>query len=297
MALGVTLPQFTDDPGRLLDAARCAEDVGIDSIWVFDHLWPLSGGKERPFFECWTSLASIAAATTSIRIGTLVTRSTLRHPAVLAKMAATVAAIAPGRLVVGIGSGDELSRPENEAFGLPFYGADRRAEQVRTVVQIVRGYVRGEPVTIDGDFARVDDLPPSPLSHPFPEVWVAGRTDDMIEVAGTYADGWNAWGSDPATFARDAAGVLEYAGDRAVTLSWGGQALLGRDESQARSLLGTRDPARFLVGGPGTLAEKLVALHEAGAHEAVVAFPSATPDRYRLLGEQVRPLVDELLHG
>ena len=105
----------------VVDGAHRAREAGLDSVFVFDHLWPLTGGKERPIFESWTTLAHIAAVTDTMDIGTLVTRSSLRHPAVLAKMAATVASIAPGRLIVAIGSGDEMSRPENEAYGIPYF--------------------------------------------------------------------------------------------------------------------------------------------------------------------------------
>src|ERR671915_1147412 len=116
--LGATLPQFTDDGHAFVEAAQRAESLGLDSVWLFDHMWPLTGGKTRPVIESWTALAHLAAATSRITVGTLVTRSTLRHPLLLAKMAATVGAIAPGRVIVGIGSGDEQSRNENEAFGL-----------------------------------------------------------------------------------------------------------------------------------------------------------------------------------
>jgi alkanesulfonate monooxygenase SsuD/methylene tetrahydromethanopterin reductase-like flavin-dependent oxidoreductase (luciferase family) len=128
--LGVTLPQFTGDPSKLLDGARRAEDAGLDSVWLFDHLWPLTGGKSRSMFECWTSLAYIAAVTKRVTVGTLVSRSSMRHPVLLAKMAATVHAIAPGRLVVGIGSGDEASRPENDSVGLPYYPGRERTDQL-----------------------------------------------------------------------------------------------------------------------------------------------------------------------
>lgn len=292
LSLGVTLPQFTDDPGRLVDAARCAEDVGIDSVWVFDHLWPLSGSRQRPFIECWTALTWIARVTARVRLGTLVTRSSLRHPALVAKMAATVAAIAPGRLVVAIGSGDQLSRAENEAFGLPYYEADERIGQLRSVVHAVRALLNSERVTMSDSFVELDGLRLIPRPDSPPPVWVGGRSDDVLEIAGTIADGWNAWSAGPGSFARDAASVLDYSGGRALTLSWGGQALLGRDEAEARSLAAGRNADAFVVGGPESMALHLAELHDAGAHEAVLAFPDAGVERYRLLGERVRPLLD-----
>ena len=197
---GVTLPQFTDDPSRLVDGALRAEAAGLDSVWVFDHLWPLSGDKRRPILEAWTSLAWVAAQTRKVTVGTLVTRSSLRNPAVLAHMARTVARIAPGRLIVGIGSGDQLSRAENEAFGIPYWAGADRIAQFEETVEVLRH-------ALDGTGTKI---------------WVAGRADDALELAARSADGWNAWAGTPETFARDAATVVEYAGGRPVELTWGG---------------------------------------------------------------------------
>ncbi len=136
--LGTTLPQFTDDVDRFVNGARRAEQLGLDSVWFFDHLWPLTGGKHRSVFECWTALAWLAESTERIRLGTLVTRSSLRHPAVLAKMAATVGAIAPGRVTIAIGSGDEASRDENESYGIRYFAGAERIGQLTSTVRIVR---------------------------------------------------------------------------------------------------------------------------------------------------------------
>ncbi|MDQ4095974.1 MAG: LLM class flavin-dependent oxidoreductase, partial [Actinomycetota bacterium] len=202
--IGVTLPQFTDDVDKFTSSARRAEDAGIDSVWVFDHLWPLAGGKERPFLECWTALAWIAATTRRLDVGTLVTRSSLRHPALLAKMAATVGEVAPGRVTVGIGSGDDLSRAENESFGIPYYeGADRLA-QLESTVRVVAEALRERSATVRTEFASVEVLPTSPRPPQRPAIWVAGRSDDALEVAGAHADGWNGWGGSVERFAQDA---------------------------------------------------------------------------------------------
>jgi alkanesulfonate monooxygenase SsuD/methylene tetrahydromethanopterin reductase-like flavin-dependent oxidoreductase (luciferase family) len=198
--LGVTLPQFTEDRGRFLDGVRRAEALGFDSVWVFDHLWPLSGGRERPVLEAWTSLAWVAEATERVSVGTLVTRSSLRNPRVLSHMARTVAKIAPDRLIVGVGSGDRLSRRENEAFGIPYWeGADRIA-QLENAVSILR---------METEAAGV-------------RVWVAGRSDDALALAAQQAHAWNGWGGTPEAFARDAASVVDYSEGRDVELTWGG---------------------------------------------------------------------------
>lgn len=226
LLLGVTLPQFTDDPARFTDGARRAEELELDSIWVFDHLWPLSGSKDRPILEAWTSLAWVAEATERIGIGTLVTRSSLRNPVLLAHMAAAVAEVAPGRLTVGIGSGDEESRDENQAFGLPYWAGADRIAQFEDTLGILRDGLEGSGV----------------------KLWVGGRSDDALALAARYGDAWNGWGGDPDAFARDAATVVSYAGGRRLELTWGGVVNPATPTETAERLSGfARAGARHLV--------------------------------------------------
>ncbi len=247
--VGVTLPQFTDDRARFTEGVRRAEALGFDSMWLFDHLWPLSGRKERPILEAWTALAWVAEATEKISIGTLVTRSSLRNPALLVHMAKTVAEVAPGRLIIGIGSGDQQSRAENEAFGIPYWAGADRITQFEEVVTLLRRELAGSDVRI----------------------WMAGRSDDMLELAGRSGDAWNAWGGTPESFARDAATVVTYADGRPLELTWGG-------------VLKTQPAA--------VTAEELSGFASAGATHLVCTY--AEPWRqgvYETLAEEVRPLI------
>jgi alkanesulfonate monooxygenase SsuD/methylene tetrahydromethanopterin reductase-like flavin-dependent oxidoreductase (luciferase family) len=288
--IGVTLPQFTDDSERFVDGALRAEAAGLDSMWVFDHLWPLSGGKGRPIIEAWTALAYAAQLTTRIRIGTLVTRSSLRHPTVLAKMAATVASVAPDRLIVAVGSGDVASRPENEAYGIDYFGNDNRSAQLASTVGVVRSYLRDDSVSQADGFASVANLPSSPALPASPPVWVAGRSDEVLSVAGRLADGWNGWGGAPDEFARDAETVVRAAGGRPIELTWGGLVVLGDTDGAARDKLGSRSPEEWVVGGPGAVAAHLSAIVEAGARHLICTFSDAgRPGAYELLAETVRP--------
>lgn len=241
--LGVTLPQFTADPSKFQNGVRRAEDLGLDSIWVFDHLWPLSGGKERPVLECWSALAWAAGATERIRVGTLVTRSTLRNTALLARMAETVEEIGPGRLTVAIGSGDEASRDENEAFGIPYLGGDARIEQLEETVRQMQG-----------------------ITSP---IWVAGRSDDAIDIAARLADGWNGWGGSVKRFSSDVARLRTRAGERDIAVTWAGIAKHGVED---------------LV-----LAERISDYVTAGAEEVILSFPNAgDPGVYESLAGPVR---------
>jgi alkanesulfonate monooxygenase SsuD/methylene tetrahydromethanopterin reductase-like flavin-dependent oxidoreductase (luciferase family) len=291
--IGVSLPQFTSDPAVFRDGVERAVKAGLDSIWVFDHLWPLSGGKTRAVLEGWTSLAWAAAATEGIEIGTLVTRSSLRHPAVLAKMAATVSAIAPGRTIVAIGSGDRASKPENDAYGIPYYAGERRLAQLRSTVAAVKGYTTHPSVSLHDEFASISDLPSSPRSDPPPRIWIGGRDEDLLRWAGETADGWNGWGATPERFAQDAGTVAEAAGERPVELSWGGQAIVARSDAAAAEQLGDRNPSAFVVGGPETVAARLAQFVDAGARHLVLALPNASdPEGFALLGGEIRAALE-----
>jgi alkanesulfonate monooxygenase SsuD/methylene tetrahydromethanopterin reductase-like flavin-dependent oxidoreductase (luciferase family) len=294
---GATLPQFTADGEIFLRAAHRAEELELDSIWVFDHLWPLSGGKERPILEGWTALAAVASETSEVGVGTLVTRSSLRHPALLAKMAATVAEVAPGRLTVAIGSGDEMSRDENESFGIPYYEADERIGQLESTVRVVSQFLSGHELTHEDDFVSLDDLPPSPVPERAPTIWVGGRSDDALTIAARWAHAWNGWAGPPERYAQDAQRVIEMAQGRgrAIELTWATTVFLGRDDAAAREKLGKRSPARFVVGGPDEVARELLAYVEGGARHLVLSFPDAgDPETLALLAGPVR---DAVLRG
>jgi alkanesulfonate monooxygenase SsuD/methylene tetrahydromethanopterin reductase-like flavin-dependent oxidoreductase (luciferase family) len=288
--LGATLPQFTGDPDPFVEGARRAEEAGLDSIWVFDHIWPLTGGRRRSILESWTALAYLAAETKRIRIGTLVTRSSLRHPPVLAKMVATVAAVAPGRVTVAIGSGDEANRAENESYGIPYFSGDARIPQLRSTVEVVTRYLTQSSVEVSDRFVRVDGLPPSPRPSERPMVWVGGRGDDVLELAAEHADGWNGWGGTPRRFRQDASNLVELSGGGAIEISWAGLVVLGRDRQDAAERLGDRDPSKYIVGGPGDVAAALSSFVDAGARHLICTFPKpSAPGTYESLASEVRP--------
>lgn len=266
LRVGVTLPQFRSDADGLVEGARRAEAAGFDSVWVFDHLWPL-GRPERPILECWSALAYLAAATEAVTVGSLVTRSTLRPPRLLAHMAATVARVARGRLIAGVGSGDPASRAENAAFNLPYLSGDDRYAQLEDTVRVLAGHRdRNGP---EGSF----------------EIWVGGASSRIALLAARHAQAYNCWGVPAEVVARRARLLAGVTGD-APELTWGGQVVVGRSDADARDRLGGRDPALFLTGGPARVAERLTEIAGAGASHLVLASPfAAEPETYELLAE------------
>src|SRR5664279_6169461 len=113
MRVGITLPQFRDEADTALDAARRAEALGIDGVFCFDHLWPM-GQPGRPALSSGPLLGALAAVTSTIHLGTLVARIGLVPDDVLVEVLCGVDSLSGGRLVAGIGTGDRLSREEND---------------------------------------------------------------------------------------------------------------------------------------------------------------------------------------
>jgi alkanesulfonate monooxygenase SsuD/methylene tetrahydromethanopterin reductase-like flavin-dependent oxidoreductase (luciferase family) len=115
---------------------------------------------------------------------------------------------------------------------------------------------------------------------------VGGRSDDVLEVAGTLADGWNGWGGSAKRFAQDAATVVELAGDRPVELSWASLVMLGADDDAAVEKMGDRDRKGWVVGGPETVTAHMERMVEAGARHMIATFPDPwRPGVYEGLAE------------
>ena len=143
--VGVMLPTFRDSPDDALRIAAEAEELGIDGVFVYDHLWPM-GRPDRPALSPFPVLGAIAARSARLWLGTLVARVGVVPDEVLIAEFATLAHLAPGRVVAGIGTGDRLSFNENRAYGVALdSAADRRAE----VGELCPGAPRPGPPGVD----------------------------------------------------------------------------------------------------------------------------------------------------
>lgn len=180
---------------ELREVALAAENGGLDSIWVYDHLLFRSPGEETSgIYEAWSMLAALAADTTRPEIGALVMATPFRNPGILAKMAVTVDEISGGRLILGIGCG--WHEPAFEAFGIPF---DHRVSRFEEALQVILPLLRNGRADFSGRYVRADgaELHPRGPRPSGPPVLIAGRGPRMLRLVAQHADQWNAaWFGD-----------------------------------------------------------------------------------------------------
>jgi alkanesulfonate monooxygenase SsuD/methylene tetrahydromethanopterin reductase-like flavin-dependent oxidoreductase (luciferase family) len=199
MKIGVTLPQFGDEAGPAIETARRAEELGLDGVFCFDHLWPM-GQPDRPALSSAPLLGAVTAATSSLAVGTLVARIELVPDDVLVAVFSSLWSMSGGRIIAGIGPGDSLTRDENEAFGIPFESADERRARVAAVGAAVQD--RGIPV------------------------WIGGGNDKTVQVARDLGAAVNLWEGEPQQLAE--------LGESGLEVTWGGPLPGSVDEAVQR---------------------------------------------------------------
>ncbi len=187
--------------------ARRAEDIGLDALWLGEHLlYRFADGSTRGPWEAWTSLAALGAVTSRVAIGPLVACTAFHNPAVLAKQADALDEITGGRFILGLGAG--WNQTEFRAFGIPF---DHRISRFEEAFSIIRGLLRDGAVDVEGRFysARDCELVPRGPTPGGPPVLVGSSGERMLAITAPHIDAWNAWYADTGNSPRGVALLRE----------------------------------------------------------------------------------------
>jgi alkanesulfonate monooxygenase SsuD/methylene tetrahydromethanopterin reductase-like flavin-dependent oxidoreductase (luciferase family) len=178
----------------------------IEHAWAFDHLLPIGGDKDGPIFEGWTLLSALAARTTRLRLGLLVTSNRIRPPALLAKIAATVDVVSRGRLEFGIGAGSRTDIPwarrEYDAYGLPYHDAAYAVGSLAEACTVIRRlWTEDRPFDFHGSYYELTGAfcNPKPVQRPGPPIVIGGQATATLRVVAEHADVWNFPGGDVET--------------------------------------------------------------------------------------------------
>jgi len=173
---------------RFLGLARTVEELGFNALFRSDHLTALNGAKERQSLALWPSLSALALQTKRIRFGPMVCSMTFRHPAMLAKMAASVSVLSNGRLDLGIGAG--WYQGEHEMFGIDFPPYGTRLKMLDEGAQVIKLLFATEPANFNGEFYQLTDA----MTNPKPKnltIIMGGKGKKTLEVVARNADEWN----------------------------------------------------------------------------------------------------------
>ena len=301
-----TGPQGVDWPD-LRAAWDEAEQLGLDSAWVFDHLVPLLIGDEEPVLEGWTLLGALAERTERMTIGCLVSSNTFRHPALLAKMAATVDIMSEGRLVLGLGSG--YYETEHSAYGLEFGTQQSRAAMLEEACQVIKALFGGGPASLDGEHYTLTGAPFSPLptQKGGPPLMIGGRGEKLtFPIVARHADQWNlAGGAAVADFEQKWGALRERCADigrdpAEIETNMGVLTIVDSDRARAkeRARAGCRHfgldeelaPAIFIAGDPEEVTDTIRGLEEVGVdHYVMTIVQGLNYGDVKLLAEKVVP--------
>ena len=285
-----------NDWEHILAVSRAAEASGWDGLWLPDHFMPPEGdyGDEPsgvdpellPNHECWTLLAALAMAVPRVRIGAMVTGNTYRHPAVLAKQAASVDHISGGRLVLGLGAGWQEN--EHRRYGIAYGTVRDRADMLEEACAVITRLFANERTDFEGVHYRLQGAPlaPKPLQDPLP-VMIGGRGERRtVPTMVRWGHEWNGWctprhmrhynalidrlceaaGRDPGTIARSAATLL----------------FLCESEAEVARVRAQPSEVPRLVGTPDQLVERVADYAAAGTDELIIPdfnlAPNETPE-------------------
>jgi probable F420-dependent oxidoreductase len=259
-------PRNDRAPAELLEEAQAAEANGWHGVWLADHYMPDTGDTtpaRGDVQECWALLPAVAAVTARVRIGTLVSPTSVHHPALLANRAASIDQLSGGRLVLGLGAGWQIN--EHHAYGIELEPPGKRVSRFEEAITIVRSLLAEESTTFHGEFYDFTDAPcdPKPVQSPLP-LLVGTKGPRMLRITARHASEWNTWlAPDLADRCRALAAACEQTGRDRATVWTSVNAIVDLDGDGPSS-------GRTLAGSPEQLIDQLGQFTELGFDEFIL---------------------------
>lgn len=276
--------------------AQHAEATGWDTLWLADHFLP-DEDELIPVHESWITLAALARDVPRVRLGTMVTSNTYRHPAVLANMVTTLDNLSGGRVVLGLGSGWQQN--EHEAYGIPYGTAGSRLRMLDEACQVIKGLFTNEYSDFEGEFYQLKRAPlePKPVQEKLPLMIGGGGEKVTLKIAAKYADEWNVWG-DVDTLVKKMKILdqhCETVGRNPGEIERSGVALLflSEDESYLKRMKSLRMPSPAIIGNVNEVRDIVAAYDEAGVKELIV--PDFTLGTLIGAGQEKRDLMEKFI--
>jgi F420-dependent oxidoreductase-like protein len=281
ITFGVFMPQgwksdlaSAGDPAEqwqtALSVARRAEELGFDSLWVYDHFHNAPRPANDSVFECWTTIAAVSQLTSRIRLGQMVGCNSYRNPALLAKITSNVDVMSGGRLDWGIGAG--WYENEYRAYGYDFPKPKDRIGMLAETVEVVRSMWTERETTYSGRYYEIRraQCDPKPLQQPHPPIWIGGGGEQLtLRIVARHADCSN-FGGGPEQWAHKRDVLREHCAavgrdPDEIRMTWSPDVHIRRTEDEilaGGSLAVWGQPleewrANNLVGTPEQVAEKI----------------------------------------
>jgi alkanesulfonate monooxygenase SsuD/methylene tetrahydromethanopterin reductase-like flavin-dependent oxidoreductase (luciferase family) len=269
-------PDMSHSPSEVLDIARWAEAAGWFGVWYADHYMPNTGSEAieaGDIHECWAMLPAIAAVTERVRVGSLVSPTSVHHPAVLANRAATIDHLSKGRMVLGLGAGWQIN--EHTAYGIELEPPGARVTRFDEAIQIIKSLLADDRTTFEGSVYSIIDAPsdPPPIQSPLP-LLVGTASPRMLRITARHANEWNAWGTPElaAQSRRKFTEACDSVGRDAGSMWTSAQAMIhltSTDADTAKILDGPMG-SRSIAGNADQLVERLGAYAANGFEEFIV---------------------------
>jgi F420-dependent oxidoreductase-like protein len=291
--------------------ARACEEYGVPALFRSDHYLDLSGQHpERGSLDAWATICGLAAVTTDLRLGTMVSPATFRHPSELAKVATTADHISGGRIELGLGAG--WHEREHAAYGFPFPDTRTRFDILEGQLQVVLGHWSGESLSFSDGHYDLDglDAQPKPIQRPHPPLIMGGDAGPRsARLAAAYADEYNTAFPGPADVRERRSRIAEAcerAGREMIGFSVMTTVIVGDGQDDLRDRLRTvadqldmdadqllnGPPDSWIVGDIDSAAEQLHELAQAGVDRVMCQHLAHRDTEFvALLGDRLVPLL------